>query len=110
MSKPAKTPLEFDDVLLQGTVGELNTYIENSPRCLVVDWREEEGIIVDAVTDYVARRMIEREHALVATPMTETAAVEPPRRRGRFWPFAFGFVLGALVLFGLALLASLRNL
>jgi hypothetical protein len=65
--------------------------------------------IVDAVTDYVARRMIEREHALVATPVAEPAAVEPPRRRGRFWPFAFGFIVGALALFGLALLASLRS-
>src|ERR1700688_3518204 len=27
--------------------------------------------IVDAVTDYVARRMIEREHAMVATPAPE---------------------------------------
>src|ERR1700752_2035088 len=43
-------------------------------------------VIVDAVTDYVARRMIEREHALVASP----AAVAPPAeepRRSRFWPF-----------------------
>src|SRR6202051_2692310 len=52
--------------------------------------------IVDAVTDYVARRMIEREHALVATAMAEPAAVEPARRRGRVWPFAFGFILGAV--------------
>src|SRR5580704_16493992 len=37
--------------------------------------------IIDAVTDYVARRMIEREHALVATAMAEPAATEPPRRR-----------------------------
>jgi hypothetical protein len=65
--------------------------------------------IVDAVTDYVARRMIEREHALVATAMAEPAVIKPPRR-GRFWPFAFGFILGALALFGLALLASLRSL
>src|SRR3954470_4263531 len=36
--------------------------------------------IVDAITDYVARRMIEREHALVATPMAEPAAEEKPRR------------------------------
>ena len=51
--------------------------------------------IVGAVTDYVARRMIEREHALVATPMPEPIIVERPsaaaldlrvrlhRRRGR---------------------------
>jgi hypothetical protein len=65
--------------------------------------------IVDAVTDYVARRMIEREHALVATPMAEPAAIEPPRR-GRFWPFAFGFVVGVIALFALALFVNLRNI
>src|SRR3954463_3735665 len=36
--------------------------------------------IVDAVTDYVARRMIEREHAMVATPIVEPAPVAKPRR------------------------------
>src|ERR1700732_2309654 len=36
--------------------------------------------IVDAVTDYIARRMIEREHALVATEMAQPAVVEKPRR------------------------------
>src|SRR6266478_3292705 len=51
--------------------------------------------IVDAVTDYVARRMIEREHALVATPMVvEPAVPEKPRRSG-FWPFVLGFLVGA---------------
>ena len=65
-------------------------------------------VIVDAVTDYVARRMVERERALVATP----APAPPPtekRRRGRILPFALGFVLGALALFVLALLASLSS-
>ena len=38
-------------------------------------------VIVDAVTDYVARRMIEREHALVATPAAEPVAETKPRRR-----------------------------
>ena len=33
-------------------------------------------VIVDAVTDYVARRMIEREHAMVATPMVEPVVEE----------------------------------
>lgn len=65
--------------------------------------------IVDAVTDYVARRMIEREHALVATPMAEPLVVEKPRRGG-FWTFALGFVVGAMALFALALFATLRNL
>jgi hypothetical protein len=64
--------------------------------------------IVDAVTDYVARRMVEREHALVATPVAKPAADEKPRR-SRFWIFALGFVLGALALFGLALFAALRD-
>ena len=65
--------------------------------------------IVDAVTDYVARRMIEREHAMVATPMVEPV-VEPKPRKCGFGMFVFGFLLGALALFALALFASLRNL
>src|SRR3954465_6243867 len=65
--------------------------------------------IVDAVTNYVARRMVEREHALVATPIAAPAAIEKPRRSG-FWTFALGFILGALALFGLALFATLRNM
>ena len=69
------------------------------------------GAIVDAVTDYIARRMIEREHALVATPMREAAPVAVEKsRRGGFWMFAIGFILGAAALFGLALFASLRSL
>ena len=67
-------------------------------------------VIVDAVTDYVARRMVEREHAMVAAPAATPAAIVAERpRRSRFWPFAFGFVLGALALFGLALFASLSS-
>jgi hypothetical protein len=66
-------------------------------------------VIVDAVTDYVARRMIERERALVATPLAVPAVIGKPRR-SRFWPFALGFILGALALFGLALFASLSSL
>jgi hypothetical protein len=66
--------------------------------------------IVGAVTDYVARRMIEREHALAATSVPAPAAEKKRRRRGRFWPFALGFILGALALFALAFYASLQNL
>jgi hypothetical protein len=66
-------------------------------------------VIVDAVTDYVARRMIEREHALVAMPEPKPAVPEK-RRRSRVWSFLLGFILGAIALFGVALFASLRSL
>jgi hypothetical protein len=76
---------------------------------MVIAESHEVAAIVDAVTDYVARRMVEREHALVATPMPEPVVAEKPRRSG-FWTFALGFILGALALFGLALFATLRNI
>src|SRR5215472_7840185 len=66
-------------------------------------------VIVQAVTDYVARRMVERERAMVATPAPKPAA-EKPRRRYGFWVFLLGFVLGAAALFAFALFATLRNL
>jgi len=47
----------------------------------------------------------------IASPKVSVVSVSTSApRRGRFWPFAFGFVVGALALFGLALLASLRSL
>jgi hypothetical protein len=66
-------------------------------------------VIVAAVTDYVARRMIEREHAMVATPIVEPEAPKKPRRRG-FWLFVLGFLLGAAALFAFALYAAMRGL
>jgi hypothetical protein len=63
--------------------------------------------IVDAVTDYVARRIIEREHAMGAAAGAGLAPAR--RRRGGFWMFALGFIAGAIALFALALFASLRN-
>ena len=41
-------------------------------------------VIVDAVTDYVARRMIEREHAMVATPVAGAGRGSKAAPR-RFW-------------------------
>jgi hypothetical protein len=76
---------------------------------IVIAESHEVAAIVDAVTDYVARRMIEREHALVATPAPRLVAAEKPRR-SRFWTFALGFVIGAAALFGLALFAAWRSL
>jgi hypothetical protein len=66
-------------------------------------------VIVDSVTEYVARRMVEREHAMVAAPVAAPAPAEQTRR-SRFWPFAFGFILGALALFAVALFASLSSI
>jgi hypothetical protein len=71
--------------------------------------------MVDAVTDYVARRMIEREHALAAQPAPVPDKPAPPpvvpkRRRGGFWSFVLGFILGAAALFALALVAAMGNL
>ena len=65
-------------------------------------------VIVDAVTGYVARRMIEREHAMVTMPAVEPVAEQKPRRRG-LGMFVLGFVLGAVALFGLALYASFNS-
>ena len=77
---------------------------------IVIAESHDVPVIVDAVTGYVARRMIEREHAMVATPAAAEPAVEKkPRRRG-FGAFMLGFLLGAVALFGLALYASLKNL
>src|ERR1700675_3636819 len=76
---------------------------------IVIVESHEVAAIVDAVTDYVARRMVEREHALVASPMPEPVETEKPRRSG-FWTFVLGFIFGALALFAPALFATLRNM
>jgi hypothetical protein len=68
--------------------------------------------IVQAVTDYVARRMVERERAF-AVPRAEPRppVVDTSRRRGRGLSlFVLGFALGALALFGVALVAALQPL
>src|ERR1700728_3079625 len=66
-----------------------------------------------AVTDYVARRLIERERALDEDPEFITRIARPEaartlrRRRRRAWgAFVLGFVLGALGLLCAALLAA----
>src|SRR3954453_4107802 len=76
---------------------------------IVIAESHEVAAIVEAVVAYVARRMVERERALVATPMVAPAIIDKPRRSG-FWTFALGFIVGVIVLFGLALFAALRHL
>ena len=51
--------------------------------------------IVDAVTDYVARRMIEREHAMVGDARCRSRRSPRSRAAARFWIFVLGFMLGA---------------
>src|SRR5437899_3960754 len=75
---------------------------------IVLAESHDTSVISEAVTDYVARRMIEREHAMVVLPEPKPEVAEPPRR-SRAWPFVFGFILGAAALFGVAVLAALRS-
>jgi hypothetical protein len=75
---------------------------------IVLAESHDTAVIVEAVTDYVARRMIEREHAMVVLPEPKPEVTEP-RRRSRVWPFVLGFILGAAALFGVAVLAALRS-
>ncbi|KJC43888.1 hypothetical protein [Bradyrhizobium sp. LTSP857] len=75
---------------------------------IVLAESHDTSVIVEAVTDYVARRMIEREHAMVVLPEPKPEVAEQPRR-SRIWPFVLGFILGAAALFGVAVLAALRS-
>lgn len=70
----------------------------------------ETGPIVQAVTDYVARRMIEREHALTASPVAAAATeAQPPRRARGIWTFVLGVVVGVVALLAIAAFAALRG-
>ena len=68
--------------------------------------------IVNAVTKYVAQRMVEREKALAhpyaVAETARTAQTNPARQQRNFngWSFVFGIVTGALALLALAFLAS----
>ncbi len=73
----------------------------------------EIGELVKAVTDYVARRLIERERALDEDPEFITRILRPEaartlrrRRRRGLGSFLLGFVLGVLALLFAALLAA----
>lgn len=70
------------------------------------------AVIVDAVTDYIARRMIEREHAMVVTPAPspEPVTAAPVKSHRGIWTFAFGFFAGLCALFGFALVMALRQI
>ncbi|QLH73330.1 hypothetical protein [Rhodopseudomonas palustris] len=74
---------------------------------IVLAESHEAAKIADAVTSYVARRLVERERALSLPPVQAAPPPAPPRRNG-LWTFVLGFVAGALALFALALFAALR--
>jgi hypothetical protein len=57
--------------------------------------------IVQAVTHYIAARIVERERALAsdAIPLDAATHASPPRRRGRLWlTFVLGLMVGAAAL------------
>jgi hypothetical protein len=62
----------------------------------------------NAVADYVARRMIERELALSGRTPTPAGA-PPPRRPGRLLSFALGLLIGAGALLLAAMFAAMRS-
>lgn len=64
------------------------------------------AVMANAITDYVARRMIEREQAIAGR--TNVAPVNAKRRSRGFWTFVLGFIAGAATLLGIAVVSSLR--
>ena len=74
---------------------------------IVLSESNEVAPIVDAVTDYVARRIIEREQAL-AVPVEITSSAPVARQLSFFWPFLIGALVGAAALFAAAMVAALR--
>ena len=66
--------------------------------------------MVKAVTDYIARRMVEREHAIATAVLPPEAKPAPVmKQRSRFWPFVFGMIVGIAGLFALALFVATRG-
>ncbi len=68
---------------------------------IVIAESHEVPVIVQAVTDYVARRMVEREQALVSPPPVAAAApvvarAEAPARPRTSGCSLLGFIVGAL--------------
>lgn len=124
---PGETPRLFVDMVAHVTLGrDRRTYrflqdTRAGRRVLAESTHPHD--IVDAVTRYVARRLISREQAMVAAaPENETppephplphhpAPVAPPavepQRPGRFAMFILGLIAGALAMIGIAALLGL---
>jgi hypothetical protein len=77
----------------------------------VLEESNETGPIVDAVTKYIARRLVERERALASQTPLEPQNLRRGAKKGRgrwaaFKAFVFGLIAGVIALFALAWLAS----
>lgn len=107
-----ETPRLWIDVVTHVVMGrDKRTYRfvqDNRFGRLVLAESHDVVAMVQSITDYVARRMVEREHVLASSP-APIAAAAPKPRRSRFWSFAMGFISGIVALFALALLAALRG-
>jgi len=116
------TPRLWVDVVAHVVMGRdkrIYRFVQDSRfgRTVLAESHEVQAI-VSAVTDYVARRIVEREHALVTTPAPAAAApvaakpavVAPRRGRKGLAMFVLGFLCGMAALFGVALLAALRGM
>jgi hypothetical protein len=44
---------QFDRVLIDGTDDQLFDYMDESGECLVVDWRSEEGVLIDELSKMI---------------------------------------------------------
>lgn len=72
----------------------------------VLSESHDPAMMANAITDYVARRMIEREQAIAGRANAAPPTLRPRQRWLR--PFVLGFIAGTGLLFGIAVLASMR--
>ena len=77
---------------------------------IVLAESHEVPAIVDAVTDYVARRMVEREQAIAPTQGARAGRKGAAAAAWRLLDFCAGIRARRAALFALALLASMKNL
>jgi hypothetical protein len=69
----------------------------------------ETGPIIDAVVQYVARRMIERERALADRDGGYLLAAPAPRRSHTILVFVCGLLLGVIAVFAAAAVVAFRH-
>lgn len=72
---------------------------------IVISDSHDVAATVDAVTDYIARRIVERGRAMsvIAPPYAAPVVANP---LARIWPFVIGAVCGAVALLAVAMIAA----